>query len=59
MRSTIAASAGSVSRSPVVTVPPLRALNDAIAVAETACRLSVFDSAAQSSVGLLGQILEE
>ena len=59
MRSTTAASAGSISRSPVVTVPPLQRLDDAIAVAETAGGLAVLDSAAQSSVGLLGQVLQE
>ena len=42
-----------------MTVPPFKGLDDAIAVAETDSRLSVLESAAQSSVGLLGEILEE
>ena len=59
MRSTTAAIAGSISRSPVVTVPPFRVLHHAIAVADPAADLAVLDPSAKSAVSLLGQVLQE
>ena len=58
IRSTIRASSGKTSRSPVVTVPAFN-LDDAIAVAEAAGRLAVLDATAQAAVSLLSEILQE
>src|SRR5262252_8195844 len=58
IRSTIAASAGSISRSPVETLPPFN-VDNSVSVAQTTGGLAVLDSATQSAMGLLGQILQE
>ena len=57
IRSTIAASVGSISRSPVVTDPSVIVFIT-IAVAQATSGLAVLDSAAQSTVCFLGQVLQ-
>src|SRR5690349_17304469 len=58
IRSMIAVAAGSISRSPVVTVVPTIA-HDFVAEAEPTAGLPVLNAPAQASMPLLGQVLQE
>lgn len=59
IRSTIAASVGSISRSPVVRLPALNVLTTRYSETQAARRFAVLDSPAQSTVRFLGQVFEE